>query len=152
MAVELSRIPPQTTRSSSTTSHIFTSTGRAHTPGNARHSNHPSRISTLHRSQFPSRSLHARPKQNHRNRTGSPHDRPTEYLFIELMFHKKQTDGFFILNIYNAPSLRNSRLLTLFKKELNAAGGSPLVIGGDVNLPHTGWGYKHCSGAGRNLW
>ncbi|KAG0413582.1 hypothetical protein HPB47_009274 [Ixodes persulcatus] len=29
---------------------------------------------------------------------------------------------------------------------------SPLVIGGDFNLPHTGWGYKHCSAAGRNLW
>ncbi|KAG0432491.1 hypothetical protein HPB47_020799 [Ixodes persulcatus] len=80
------------------------------------------------------------------------HDRHTEHLFIELIPHKKRTDGIFILNIYNTPSLRHSRFLTLFKKALNAAGGSPLVIGGDFNLPHTGWGYKHCSAAGRNLW
>ncbi|KAG0413463.1 hypothetical protein HPB47_009385 [Ixodes persulcatus] len=80
------------------------------------------------------------------------HDRRTEHLFIELIPHKKRTDGIFILNIYNTPSLRHSRFLTLFKKALNAAGGSPLVIGGDFNLPHTGWGYKHCSAAGRNLW
>ncbi|KAH7949103.1 hypothetical protein HPB49_005158 [Dermacentor silvarum] len=77
------------------------------------------------------------------------HDRRTEHLFIELIPHKKRTDGIFILNIYNAPSLRHSRFLTLFKKALNAAGSSPLVIGGDFNLPHTGWGYKHCSAAGQ---
>ncbi|XP_049523946.1 uncharacterized protein LOC125945731 [Dermacentor silvarum] len=80
------------------------------------------------------------------------HDRRTEHLFIELIPHKKRTDGIFILNIYNAPSLRHSRFLALFKKALNAAGSSPLVIGGDFNLLHTGWGYKHCSAAGRNLW
>ncbi|KAH7948985.1 hypothetical protein HPB49_003848 [Dermacentor silvarum] len=66
------------------------------------------------------------------------HDRRTEHLFIELIPHKKRTDGIFILNIDNAPSLRHSRFLTLFKKALNAAGSSPLVIGGDFSLPHTG--------------
>ncbi|KAH7949198.1 hypothetical protein HPB49_006287 [Dermacentor silvarum] len=65
------------------------------------------------------------------------HDRRTEHLFIELIPHKKRTDGIFILNIYNAPSLRHSRFLALFKKALNAAGSSPLVIGGDFNLLHT---------------
>ncbi|KAG0418672.1 hypothetical protein HPB47_004666 [Ixodes persulcatus] len=44
------------------------------------------------------------------------------------------------------------QLNTISTTALNAAGGSPLVIGGDFNLPHTGWGYKHCSAAGRNLW
>ncbi|KAG0423073.1 hypothetical protein HPB47_001126 [Ixodes persulcatus] len=71
------------------------------------------------------------------------HDRRTEHLFIELIPHKKRTDGIFILNIYNAPSLRHSP---------ERRRRSPLVIGGDFNLPHTGWGYKHCSAAGRNLW
>ncbi|KAH7981429.1 hypothetical protein HPB49_024017 [Dermacentor silvarum] len=43
-------------------------------------------------------------------------------------------------------------LLRCLAFALNATGSSPLVIGGDFNLPHTGWGYKHCSAAGRNLW
>ncbi|KAH7973723.1 hypothetical protein HPB49_004403 [Dermacentor silvarum] len=79
-------------------------------------------------------------------------DRRTEHLFIELIPYQKRMDGIFILNIYYAPSLRRSRFLTVFKKTLNAAGSSLRVIGGDFNLPHTRWGYKHCSAAGRNLW
>ncbi|KAG0435541.1 hypothetical protein HPB47_018423 [Ixodes persulcatus] len=51
------------------------------------------------------------------------------------------------LNTISTTSLSNP-----LRKALNAAGGSPLVIGGDFNLPHTGWGYKHCSAEGRNLW
>ncbi|XP_049270134.1 uncharacterized protein LOC119385971 [Rhipicephalus sanguineus] len=52
----------------------------------------------------------------------------------------------------SAPPQHQHRFLSLFKKALNLAGRNPLVIGGDFNAPHTGWGYKHSSIKGRNLW
>lgn len=80
------------------------------------------------------------------------HDRRTEHLLVELIPNKRRATSIFILNVYSAPPQHQHRFLSLFKKALNLAGRNPLVIGGDFNAPHTGWGYKHSSIKGRNLW
>lgn len=105
------------------------------------HTTHPlRRVSTLVRRRIPviQHDLH------------SPH---IEHLFLELIPNRKRKECIFLLNIYNSPKGKaRCRFLTLFKKALQVAGRHPLLIGGDFNLAHTGWGYVRTEAAARNLW
>ncbi|KAH7966668.1 hypothetical protein HPB49_018484 [Dermacentor silvarum] len=57
------------------------------------------------------------------------------------------------LTLFAGPKDRAKyRFLTLFKKALHVAGTHPILIGGDFNLTHAGWGYVRPEAAARNLW
>lgn len=105
------------------------------------HTTHPlHRVSTLVRRRIPVIE----------HDLNSPH---IEHLFLELIPNRKRKECIFLLNIYNSPKDKaRCRFLTLFKKALHVAGTHPLLIGGDFNLAHTGWGYVRTEAAARNLW
>ncbi|KAM7306314.1 hypothetical protein ISCGN_010045 [Ixodes scapularis] len=75
-----------------------------------------------------------------------------DHVLIEIISHeKKDRRSIFVLNVYSSPSKRH-RFASLFKATTNIAKGQTLLVAGDFNAPHPGWGYQVERIKGRNLW
>lgn len=74
------------------------------------------------------------------------------HVLVELIPDRKHRgSSIFVLNIYSSPR-SNHRFAKLFRKVLDLARGSTIIIVGDFNAHHTEWGYKRATTKGRNLW
>ncbi|KAH7945207.1 hypothetical protein HPB49_008119 [Dermacentor silvarum] len=62
--------------------------------------------------------------------------------------HKPNTQPLRLLNVYSRPKERHARFDTLF--QVAQCKGRATLIAGDLNAPHTTWGYPHDTPKGRN--
>ncbi|KAH7949261.1 hypothetical protein HPB49_006766 [Dermacentor silvarum] len=65
----------------------------------------------------------------------------------------RRKTGLFVLNVYSSPSQRNRThtFNALFREAMSKAASNPLLICGDLNAPHTQWGYGADSPKGKRL-
>ncbi|KAG0427162.1 hypothetical protein HPB47_025836 [Ixodes persulcatus] len=71
--------------------------------------------------------------------------------YVVIVPVKKGDRGIHIVNLYGNPKLHKVDYMTLLRSAVRAAGKEPLVIAGDFNAPHPGWGYKYVTPKGRKL-
>lgn len=71
--------------------------------------------------------------------------------YVVIVPVKKGDRGVHIVNLYGNPKLHKVDYRTLLGNAVRAAGKEPLVIAGDFNAPHPGWGYKYVTPKGRKL-
>ncbi|KAG0424580.1 hypothetical protein HPB47_028206 [Ixodes persulcatus] len=64
---------------------------------------------------------------------------------------KKGDRGVHVVNVYGNPKHHKTDYRRLIAKVVKEAGKDPVVIAGDFNAPHPGWGYKYVSPKGRRL-
>lgn len=64
---------------------------------------------------------------------------------------KKGDRGVHVVNVYGNPKNHKTDYRRLIAKVVKEAGKDPVVIAGDFNAPHPGWGYKYVSPKGRRL-
>ncbi|KAG0419935.1 hypothetical protein HPB47_003783 [Ixodes persulcatus] len=64
---------------------------------------------------------------------------------------EKRDRGVHVVNVYGNPKHHKTDYRRLIAKVVKEAGKDPVVIAGDFNAPHPGWGYKYVSPKGRRL-
>ncbi|KAG0444252.1 hypothetical protein HPB47_014001 [Ixodes persulcatus] len=71
--------------------------------------------------------------------------------YVVIVPVKKGNRGIHIVNLYGNPKPHKAEYKTRLRSAVRAAGKEPLIIAGDFNAPHPGWGYKYVTPKGRKL-
>lgn len=76
--------------------------------------------------------------QEHRMQLGRSR---VEALLVEIIPNSWLKQSVYILNVYSPPSQQRQTFHSILAKASSLARGSPLIVAGDFNAPHTVWGY-----------
>lgn len=73
------------------------------------------------------------------------------HVLLEVLPQKRGKKSTFILNLYSPPRARQEQFGPIFRECARIAGNNQLVVLGDMNAPHTAWGYKMDTRKGTSL-